>query len=108
MDDVRLEQRVQPRQHDGGVAHGATSNVRAASGKTWNRGRVGTEGNPQTPSASPGKADFGGINGSVSSCSSDDSRTKSDSSTSNDGGDLPALVGRPAWDLEAFGELPVL
>ena len=45
---------------------------------------------------SPGSADFGGINGS------------SNSSSSNDSGDLPTLVGRSARDLEVFGELPAL
>ena len=32
----------------------------------------------------------------------------SDSSSNNDSGDLPGLVGRPARDLEVFGELLVL
>ena len=61
------------------------------------------EGNPPTPSVSPERVEFGGINGS----SSDDSRTSSDSSNSsnnNDSGDLSALMGRPARDLEGFGE----
>ena len=31
-----------------------------------------------------------------------------DRSNSNDNGDLPALVGKPARDLEVFDELPVL
>ena len=64
--------------------------------------------NPQTPSVSSGRAYFGGINGSSSNSSSDDSRTSSDSSNNNDRGDLPAFVGRPARDLEVFGELPEL
>ena len=65
------------------------------------------EGNPSTPSVSPGRANFGGINGSSSS-SSDGSHANNDNSNRNDSGDLPALVGRPAWDLEVFGELPAL
>ena len=48
------------------------------------------------------------MNGSSSSCSSDNNRTSLDSSNSNDSGDLPALVGRPARDLEVFRELPAL
>ena len=64
----------------------------------------GAEGNPPTPSISPGRDEFGGINGSSSS-SSDNSRTSSVISNGNDSGDLPALVGRPARGLEAFGEL---
>ena len=93
------------------MAPGATRNARGASGRTWSRGRGGAEGNPPTPSVSPGKADFGGINGSsssCSSCSSDDSRTSSDSNNNNDSGDLPALVERPARDLEVFSDLPAL
>ena len=71
------------------------------------RAGEGAEGNPPTPSVSPGRADFGDVNGSSSSSSSsDDSRSSSYSSNSNDNGDLPALVGRPARDLEVFGELP--
>ena len=66
------------------------------------------EGSPSTPSVSPGRDGFGGINGSSSSYSNDDSRTRSDSSNSNDSGRLPVLVGRPARDLEVFGELFVL
>ena len=57
------------------------------------------------------RADFGGINGSSSSSSSsssDDSRTSSDNSNNNDSGDLPALVGKPARDLEVLGELSAL
>ena len=79
-----------------------------ASGKICSRGHGGAEGNPPTPSVPPGRADFGGINGNSSSYSSEDSRTSSDSSSGNDGGDFPTHVGRPAQDLEAFGELPVL
>ena len=82
--------------------------ARGNSGRTWSRGREGAEGNPLTPSISPERADFGGINGSSSSSSSDDSRTSSDSSNSNDSGDLPEVVGRPARDLEVFDELPAL
>ena len=68
------------------------------------------EGIPPTPSVSPGRADFGGINGSSgsSSSSSNDSRTSSNNSNSNDSGDLSALVGRPARELEVFGGLPGL
>ena len=66
------------------------------------------DGNPPTPPVSPGRADFDGINGTSSSSSSDDCRTSSDSSNSNDNVGLPALVGRPARDLEAFGELLAL
>ena len=79
-----------------------------ASGKICSRGHGGAEGNPPTPSVPPGRADFGGINGSSSSYSSEDSRTRSDSSSGNDGGDFPTHARRPARDLEAFGELPVL
>ena len=71
-------------------------------------GGRGAEGNPPTPSVSPGRANLDDINGSSGSSSSDDSRTSHDRSNSNDSGDLPALVGRPAQDLEAFGELPAL
>ena len=67
----------------------------------------GAEGNRPTPSVSPGRADFSGINGSSSSSSSDDTHTSSDNSNSNDRGDLPALVGRPRY-LEGFGKLPAL
>ena len=90
------------------MAPGAIGNVQGASGRTWSRDRGGEEGNPPTPSVSPRRADFGGINGSSSSCSSYDSRISSDRSNSNDSGDLPALVGKPARDLEVFDELPVL
>ena len=79
-----------------------------ASGKICSRGHGGAEGNPPTPSVPPGRADFGGINGNSSSYSSEDSRTSSDSSSGNDGGDFPALARRPARDLEAFGEIPAL
>ena len=79
-----------------------------ASGKICSRGHGGAEGNPPTPSVPPGRADFGGINGNSSSYSSEDSRTSCDSSSGNDGGDFPTLARRPARDLEAFGELPVL
>ena len=107
-EDVRLGQRVQPRQHDGGVALDATRNARGASGRTWSRDSGVEEGNPPTPSVSPRRAGFGGINGSSSSCSSGDSRTSSDSNTSNGSGELLALVGRPARDLKVFGELIAL
>ena len=70
-------------------------------------GGGGAEGNPPTSSVSPKRADFGGINGSICS-SSNDSHTSSDSSNRNDSEDLPALVGRPARDLEVFGELSLL
>ena len=50
-EDRKFGQRVRPR-HDGGVAPGATCNVRGASGRTWSRGRRGVEGNPPTPSVS--------------------------------------------------------
>ena len=76
------------------MAPGATRNALGASGRTWSRGRGGAEGSPLTLSVSPGRADFGGINGSSSKCSSDDNRTRRDNSNSNDSGDLPALVGR--------------
>ena len=79
-----------------------------ASGKICSRGHGGAKGNPPTPSVPPGRADFGGINGNSSSYSSEDSRTSSDSSSGNDGGDFPTHARRPARDLEAFGELPVL
>ena len=79
-----------------------------ASGKICSRGHGGAEGNPPTPSVPPGRADFGGINGNSSSYSSKDSLTSSDSSSGNDGGDFPTHARRPARDLEAFGELPVL
>ena len=64
------------------------------------------EGNPPTPSVSPGRADFDGINDSSSSRSSDHSRTRSDSSNSNDSGDLPTLVERSARGLEVAWPTP--
>ena len=63
---------------------------------------------PRHHRSPPGRADFGGIDGNSSSYSSEDSRTSSDSSSGNDGGDFPTHARRPARDLEAFGELPVL
>ena len=107
-EDVRLGQRARPRKHDEGVPPGATRNTLGACGRTRSRGRGGAEGNPTTPSISPGRANFRGINGSSSISSSDDSHTSSCSSNSIVSEDLPALVGRPAWDLEVFGELPAL
>ena len=107
-EDGRLIQQVRPR-HDGGVAPGATRNARGASGRAWRRGRGAAEGNPPTPSVSPGRANFGGINGSSSSSSSsDDSLTSSDNSNSNDSRDFPALVGKPSRNLEVSGELLAL
>ena len=53
----------------------------------------GAEGNPSTPSVSPGWAEFGGINGSSSSSSSDNSRTSSDSSKTTTAGTFPRLWG---------------
>ena len=79
-----------------------------APAEKYSRGHGGAEGNPPTPSVPPGRADFGGINGNSSSYSSEDSRTSRDSSSGNDGGNFPTLARRPARDLEAFGELPVL
>ena len=70
--------------------------------------REGAEGKPPTLSVSPGTIGFGVINGSSSSSNSDHSRTSSNSSSINDSGDLPALVERPAWDLEVSSELPTL
>ena len=67
----------------------------------------GADGNPPTPSVSLGRVNFGGINGS-SSCSSDESCTSSDTSHSNDSGDLSAVVGRSSRDLKVFGELHAL
>ena len=106
-EDERLEQQVRPR-HDRGVAPGIIRNARGASGRTWIRDRGSAESNPPTPSVFPGRANFGGINGSSSSSSSDDSRTGSDNTNSNDSVGLPALVGRPMRDLEVFVELPAL
>ena len=85
----------------------AIRNARGVIGRTWSQGRGGCGRQPLTPSVFPGRADSSGINGGSSS-SSDDSHTSSDTSNSNDSGDLPALVGRPAQDLEVFGELPAL
>ena len=68
----------------------------------------GAEGNPPTSSVSPVRADFGGINGSSNSSKQQRQRTSSGSSNSNDIGDFPALVGRPARDLEVFDELLTL
>ena len=77
----------------------ATRNARGASGRTWSRSRGGgAEGSPPTLSVSSGRANFGGINGS-SSRSSDDSRTRSDSSNSNNSRDLPAPVSSQPRDL---------
>ena len=61
------------------------------------------EGNPPIPSVSPGRVNFGGINGSSRS-NSDDNCTSSDTSNSNDSGDLSTVVGRSSRDLEVFGE----
>ena len=52
---ARRGQRVQPRQRSGGVAHGVTRNARGASGRMRSRGSGGAEGNPRTPSVSPGR-----------------------------------------------------
>ena len=52
---ARRGQRVQPRQRSGGVAPGVTRNARGASGRIRSRGSGGAEGNPPTPSASPGR-----------------------------------------------------
>ena len=61
---ARLGQRVQPRQRSGGVAPGVTRNARGASGRNKSRGSGGAEGNPPTPSASPGR---GGASGRMRS-----------------------------------------
>ena len=61
---ARLGQRVQPRQRSGGVAPGVTRNARGASGRIRSRGSGGAEGNPPTPSASPGR---GGASGRICS-----------------------------------------
>ena len=104
--------RICSRGHGGAEGNPSTPAVSpgrgGASGKICSRGHGGAEGNPPTPSVPPGRADFGGINGNGSSYSSEDSRTSSDSSSGNDGGNFPALARRPARDLEAFGELPAL
>ena len=89
-------------------ACGPRCHLQRARRQRQNRGRGDAEGNPPTPSITPGKAGFGGINGSSSSSSSDDSRTSSDSSSDNDSGGFPALARWPARDLEVFGELPAL
>ena len=104
--------RICSRGHGGADGNPSTPAVSpgrgGASGKICSRGHGGAEGNPPTPSPPPGRADFGGTNGNSSSYSNEDSRTSSDSSSGNDGGDFPTLARRPARDLEAFGELPVL
>ena len=104
--------RICSRGHGGAEGNPSTPAVSpgrgGASGKICSRGHGGAEGNPPTPLVPPGRADFGGINGNGSSYSSEDSRTSSDSSSGNDGGDFPALARRPARDLEAFGKLPAL
>ena len=61
---ARLGQRVQPRQRSGNVAPGVTRNARGASGRIRGRGSGGAEGNPPTPSASPGR---GGASGRIRS-----------------------------------------
>ena len=61
---ARRGQRVQPRQRSGGVALGVTRNARGASGRIRSRGSGGAEGNPPTPSASPGR---GGASGRIRS-----------------------------------------
>ena len=61
---ARLGPRVQPRQRSGGVAPGVTRNARGASGRNRSRGSGGAEGNPPTPSASPGR---GGASGRMRS-----------------------------------------
>ena len=61
---ARLGQRVQPRQRSGGVAPGVTRNARGASGRNRSRDSGGAEGNPPTPSASPGR---GGASGRMRS-----------------------------------------
>ena len=59
---ARLGQRVQPRQRSGGVVPGVTRNARGASGRNRSRGSGGAEGNPPTPSASPGRGGASGRN----------------------------------------------
>ena len=61
---AKLGQRVQPRQRSGGAAPGVTRNARGASGRIRSRGSGGAEGNPPTPSASPGR---GGASGRMRS-----------------------------------------
>ena len=63
-ESARLGQRVQLRQRSGGVAPGVTRNARGASGRNRSRGSGGAEGNPPTPSASPGR---GGASGRMRS-----------------------------------------
>ena len=77
----------------------APATLEAPAAEPGGRAGGGAEGKPPTPSVSPGRADFGSINGS----SSDDSRIISDYSNNNDSGDLPALVGdlRGAWRFSA-------
>ena len=65
----------------------------------------GAEGNPPTSSVSPGRVNFGGINGSSSS-SGGDSCTSSDTSNSNDSGDLPAICGEIFAGLGGFWRAP--
>ena len=80
-----------------------------AIGTTRSRGRGGgAKSTPPTPSVSPRKTNFGGIDGSIGSSSSNDRHTSSDNSKRNDTGDLPALVWRPTRDLEVFSKLPAL
>ena len=104
--------RICSRGHGGADGNPSTPAVSpgrgGASGKICSRGHGGADGNPSTLSVPPGRVDFGGINGNSSSYSSEDSRTSSDSSSGNDGGDFPTLARRPARDLKAFGELSVL
>ena len=61
------------------------------------------EGNPSTPSISPGRIAFGGINGSSRGSSSDDSRISSDSSNSNNSGTFQRSWGdlRGTWRFSA-------
>ena len=61
---ARRGQRVQPRQRSGGVAPGVTRNAQGASDRIRSRGSGGAEGNPPTPSASPGR---GGASGRIRS-----------------------------------------
>ena len=81
----------------------ATREVPAAEPSAGTVGGCGRQ--PPTSSVSPGRVDFGCINGS--NISSDDSLTSSDSSDSSnnsDSGDPSALVGRSARGVEGFGE----
>ena len=86
----------------------ATREAPAAEPGAGGEGRGGAEGSPPTPLVYPGRVDFGGINGSIGSSSSDNSRISSNGSNSNGRGSLPTLVGSPARDLEIFGEIPAL